>query len=71
MPETRVDTIGQLGTGQSLWAVCASCDRRTRLDVAALVEEHGAFLTLRELAKRVKCRRCGKRSGRIELGGGR
>ena len=69
MPETRLDTIGQPSAGQSLWAVCKGCDRRTRLDVAALIAEHGAFLTLRELGKRVACSRCGKRSGRIELSG--
>ncbi|HZF30613.1 MAG TPA: hypothetical protein VE907_15970 [Gammaproteobacteria bacterium] len=69
MPETRLDTIGQLSPGQSLWAVCKSCDRRTQLDVRALLGEHGAFMTLRELAKRVTCGRCGKRSGRIELHG--
>ena len=69
MPETRLDTIGQLSPAQSLWAVCERCDRQTRLDVAALIDEHGAFLTLRELSKRVTCARCGKRSGRIELRG--
>jgi hypothetical protein len=67
VPETRLDTIGQLAPGQSLWAVCKGCDRRARLDVAALVEEHGAFMTLRELGKRVTCSRCGKRSGRVEI----
>jgi hypothetical protein len=51
-----------------LTAFCQLCDRSAQLDHAALAERFGAEVLLDTIRQRVRCRQCGRRSGRLLVG---
>ena len=54
----------------TLIACCTVCERYVELEHAALAERFGWEAMLDELRRRVTCRRCGRRPGRVLLAHG-
>ncbi len=54
----------------TLIACCGVCERHVELEHAALAERFGWDATLDEMRRRVTCRRCGRRTGRVLLAHG-
>lgn len=50
-------------------ACCVACERYVALDLAALAEQLGWDAPLDELRPRLRCRRCGARTGRVLIRG--
>ena len=53
--------------GFTLTACCETCERYAELNDAVLAERFGWNAMLDELCRRVTCRRCGRRTGRVLL----
>ena len=56
--------------GFTLIACCGVCERHVEPEHAALAERFGWDAALDELRRRVTCRRCGRRTGRVLLADG-
>ena len=50
-------------------ACCVACERYVALELAALAERFGWDAPLDELRPRLRCRRCGARTGRVLIRG--
>lgn len=53
--------------GHSIWASCPSCDRHAQLNLRVVIERHGPMLALEEVRGRVRCTKCGRRTGSIRV----
>ena len=52
----------------TLRAFCQACDRSIELDQTALITRFGTGMLLDTIRQRVRCRQCGRRSGRLLVG---
>lgn len=55
--------------GLDVLACCVACERYVPLELAALAERLGWDAPLDELRPRLRCRRCGARTGRVLIRG--
>ena len=55
-----------VGEGRFLWALCKNCGHAVKLDPRNLIALQGD-LTLRELQKSCRCRRCKRRQAAIVI----
>ena len=67
MPEVRIDTIGDLAPGCSIWACCDLCGRSAKLNLVKLRMQYGPGLLLDDVKRCVTCSRCGRRTAEIRL----
>jgi len=67
VPEIRVDTIGDLAPGCSIWPCCDGCRRSAKLNLVKLRMNYGPGLLLDDLKRCVTCNRCGRRTAEIRL----
>ena len=54
--------------GFSLRAFCQACDRSIALDQTALIARFGPEVLLDTIRHRLRCRQCGRRTGRLSVG---
>ena len=67
MPEIRVDTIGDLAPGCSIYAFCDRCQRSAQVNLVRLRMKYGPGLSLDDVKRCVTCSRCGRRTAEIRL----
>jgi hypothetical protein len=60
-------TLGDLSTGQRLWANCEHCGHSRKLDLDDLRTKYGTRMPLRRLDRMLRCRRCQQRVGKVML----
>jgi hypothetical protein len=63
-PRRHVGTLGAfLSENRELWLNCNAegCGRSRKMDVPALIAEHGEDLPLQRLVERARCSQCGRR----------
>jgi hypothetical protein len=65
VPEIRVDTIGDLAPGCSIYAFCDACRHSAKLTRLKL--KYGPGLLLDDVKRCVTCSRCGERTAEIRL----
>jgi hypothetical protein len=63
----RVDTIGDLAPGCSIYAFCDSCRRSAKVNLVKLRMQYGPDLSLDDVKRCVTCSRCGRRTAEIRL----
>jgi len=62
------DPNAMLGHLQDWWVdVRCVCGRGVFRPIGLLARQHGTYITLVEYARRLRCRRCGQRPGRVDL----
>jgi len=54
--------------GFSLRAFCQACDRSVELDQPTLIARLGGEVRLDAIRRRLRCRQCGRRTGRLLVG---
>lgn len=62
-----VQTIKDITSSFTLYAVCVRCARMEPLRVERLMEELGPDTLLEDVRKRLRCKGCGERSGDIRI----
>jgi hypothetical protein len=67
VPEIRVDTIGDLAPGCSIYAFCDACQHSAKLNLTRLKLKYGPGLLLDNVKRCVTCSRGGRRTAEIWL----
>ncbi|MDH3642164.1 MAG: hypothetical protein OES38_08720 [Gammaproteobacteria bacterium] len=62
-----MQTIKDINSSFTLYAVCVGCARMEPLSAERLKEELGPDTLLEDVRKRLRCQRCGERSGDIRI----
>ena len=62
-----METLGELIQSFQLYAVCEPCQRVREVDVATLIERHGAQLPIQDVRGRLRCTACGARTGGVRI----
>lgn len=62
-----MQTLEDLLESFHLYAVCVTCKRTVQLPIARLIDQVGAEVSAMEIRRRVRCSRCGERTGDIRI----
>ena len=63
----EVQTLSELTTSFHLYGVCVTCARMEQLALERLVETLGPETLVEDIRKRIRCERCGERTGDIRI----
>jgi hypothetical protein len=65
--EIRLETLGDLGSNHTIYAICDACNRSTRVERGSARGCVRSSLRIDELKRRLACSKCGKPTREIRI----